>query len=351
MREVRWWSPRSLSSSAEGFRFPPSANSALTFPLILVVSVMFPRLDVLADDSLRQAVIDALISHEAAVRSGHWIGEVSISLGCKDKVFREESSGSLELLWNDESQWGKFRFTEVDRYGPVPNTYVNDREFFVHKGTVATLRMPANAIDVAPNKRSSHVDRTARMRPDEVWYLYEGHYRWAKVLAVPSDFPEIDVVKSEARRTSNGRIHIRQEFSSGVKFDLEADENQGLNLVKWERRWNDWWHSGKANWKQTDTGVWYPESIEYLSATPPCLHLPKKFSLKTSSFEANPKIDPRRFEWRANVPDGTKFSILGDRGQTIREGMIGRREVEKPEELLNRLGDDAREGFPSPNKK
>lgn len=146
-------------------------------------------------------------------------------------------------------------------------------------------------------------------------------------------------------------VRSRAVWVSPQASSFRYDERQGLNVVRWNASWTDWRDEGSAKWQQTADGVWYPEFIEHSAIRPPCFRVPSKFKLVTKSFDPHPNFDAKQFEWRRSVPSGTKFEINDKSGKTISRGMVARAEVEKPEDLLNRLGDDAREGFPSPNKK
>ncbi|MEZ5942009.1 MAG: hypothetical protein R3C18_11495 [Planctomycetaceae bacterium] len=329
------------------------------FLFVFVIFSVTPQVSMAAetefvgDDSLRLAVLDALATHEAAVASGHWIGEVTLQESCTRGEHLREMSGPLELIWKGDRTWGEYSFQELNRLGGrLKSVQYHDRVIRVD-GTVSRQDLERGIVYVtqSTSDRVGYVREPAKMRPDERWFRY-GTTKWPKYLSIPcTELQNVEVTRSESVRMRDGLIRLLLEYNVDMTLEVFADENQGLNIVKWEGTWNGSRNVGSARWKQTPEGVWYPEQIEYSWPKMYCFDVPEHFVLKTTSFESNPDINPKLFDWRTNLPKGTKYQIVRADGTHVMEGVHGQGKTETAQEVLDRLAKEAKSGFAVPNKK
>jgi hypothetical protein len=188
------------------------------------------------------------------------------------------------------------------------------------------------------------------VKPGEIWYHvnYDRPFLWERELAVPHGRPNMQNLWVRTSRTSAELIRIETKSNHDAYYVVEADERQGLHIVNWNKTWRDTWVKGHARWKQTAGGAWYPASLEISSVGPVDCQLPDKFLLVTESFTEQPEIPANQFQWRAHVPQGTHYEIKAAGGKILQAGTIGQPRRETPEEVLRRLGSEAREGFALP---
>jgi hypothetical protein len=310
------------------------------------------------DDSLRQLVLDAIVTNKTAVANGHWRGSVVSLKGCVEDrggklIHFSEMRGDLELIWQGENVWAKYQYHDIDRFPPLTDA-IREEVLFVEHGQVSVYHPLYNAVysvNTDPGKRP-YIPEFTKVGPEDLWYklMYGLSFRWEDILTIPYGRPNIKTLRMCSERTREGMIRIGLETDKGGKYAAIASERNGLQIVEWSltSTLEDTWIKGSCRWEQTAGGAWYPARLESKVLMPVGCRLPSEYVLVTESFTEQPEIAANQFQWRAHVPQETHYEIKAAGGKTLQAGTIGQPRQETPEEVLRRLGSEAREGFALP---
>ena len=225
-------------------------------------------------------------------------------------------------------------------------------ELFIDRGQVSLYHALDNIVySVNPDPaKKTYIPEFTRVKPLDVWYHvnYDRPFLWEAELAIPHGRPHMQTVWARTSRTRDGLIRIETKSNHEGHYVVEADERQGLQIVNWHKTWRETWVKGRAEWRQTAGGAWYPARLEISSVGPVECQLPSEFLLLTEAFTEQPEIPADQFQWRAHVPQGTRYEIKAVGGKTLQEGVLGQPRRETAEDVLRSLGGAAREGFAQP---
>ncbi|WP_231740956.1 hypothetical protein [Thalassoglobus neptunius] len=297
-----------------------------------------------------------LATSRGMLESGHWKGTVLFLSGEEGELPTNDIRGTAEVIWDKDQTYRKFEFDMINRSPPESSAHIIV-ERIEAKGKLWRIENEKVVSEFVAPQPMHRPTQYEQVRPDELWFKLNGAYDFEKYLHLENQFEVSKLLSSQVSQLRDGRIAVLHIYIAGqgktLTVRIIADPKQGLHPVEWSSEWYDQRRTGKATWKHTEAGAWYPKTFEYKSSSRFPIDAKNRsyvhFLVETTEFE--PRWDKARdpFNIKSRLELGMVYYVIAANGKQVSKRVIGKLEKETPEETRDRLTDQAKEDFAASN--
>lgn len=266
-------------------------------------------------------------------------------------------TAQAHLVWDGERTWWEYSVRHVDR---ERNT------FHTSQDGIQLVQTPDELIWYNPAlkqlqrilDKSSGYYRQLALRPDQSWFVFEGHPTtpWSEIFdpGLVEEYVERIIVVQEG-----DHVHVDRIYTVGFKTRSTVSLSQGANVVAydWEAESGasggfPYARSGKYEWAPDGNGRWRLASLRYQHHLPGQEDDPAyKYELTVDEFDPDPEIPSDRFTLEGlDVIPGTVIHETGPQGRAYQYGVSPEDDTAVSQEALDRLTEILRAGFSSPER-